>query len=62
MKKTKENRSNEHSVETPTPPQVMNPSSPPDKQKDKTGKSNAQPNKKDTDKKTGQPLAPREEL
>jgi hypothetical protein len=68
MKTYKEDKSRQkenHNVETPSPPQVMDPSSPPDKQHgDKTKKKGKQNSKTELPdkKKQPSPLAPREEL
>jgi hypothetical protein len=60
MKEDKNKKNSGHSVETPAPPQVMDPSVPPHKQGYKKGKENARQKKEDDTKQ--QPLAPREEL
>jgi hypothetical protein len=64
-KEDKHRQKENHKVETPSPPQVMDPSSPPDKQQgDKTkhkGKQNSKTEQPDK-KKQPSPLAPREEL
>ena len=66
MKKIKEDKprqKQEHEIETPSPPQVMDPSSPPNKQSgDKTKNDGKQNRKTEHPGKEKQPLAPREEL
>ena len=60
MKEDKNKKTSGHNIETPPPPQVMDPSAPPHKGDSKTGKESAHQKKEDDTKK--QPLAPREEL
>ncbi len=66
MKKIKEDKprqKQEHKIETPSPPQVMDPSSPPDEQSgDKPKNTEKQNRKGEHSGKEKQALAPREEL
>jgi hypothetical protein len=66
MKKSKENKTHEkahHNVETPPPPQVMDPSTPPEKQNaDKNKKVKDAHNVEKKAKPEQEKLAPAEEL
>lgn len=62
MKKNQDNANPVHHVETPPPPQVMDPSKPPKKQGINPDNKSRDPKKEQTDKAKPQPLAPREEL
>lgn len=62
-KQKEERRNEEHKIETPSPPQVMDPSSPPHKQPGgKTENRDKQDPRAGQSGKEKQPLAPREEL
>lgn len=62
MKKNKHHSTPGHHVETPTPPQVMDPSKPPTKQDIKPDRKSQEQNRERSDKAKPQPLSPREEL